>query len=91
MINIGEGLIAAYGIGLIVIFIIIKMFYTPIKFVIKIMLNSVFGGIILLALNTVGNSFGMSIGINAFTALITGVLGAPGLSMLLLLQIVLNA
>lgn len=89
--ELSEGIVAAYGIGLIVIFIIIKIFYTPIKFMIKVMINSVFGGIILFVLNLVGNSFGMSIGINAFTALITGMLGAPGLSMLLLLQIVLNA
>lgn len=85
-----EGIIAAYSVGLILIFIIIRIFYTPLKFVIKVLINSFFGGIILFVLNAAGNSFGISIGINAFTALITGMLGAPGLSMLLLLQIILN-
>ncbi len=89
--NFGSSLIAAYGLGLIVIFIVLKIFYRPLKFLIKIIINSLFGGVILFALNLAGNYFGIGIGINAFTALTTGVLGAPGLSLLLILQIVLNA
>ncbi len=89
--EIGGSLITAYGLGIILIFIILKIFYKPLKFLIKILLNSIFGGIVLFVLNLVGGNIGMSIGINAFTALITGVLGAPGLSLLLLLQVVLNA
>ena len=50
-------------------------------------LNSVFGGLFLLLVNTLGSFFNIHIGINAVTAVIVGILGVPAVIAMLILQI----
>ena len=83
----GEKLIAAYVAGLILLFICIRMFYTPIKLAIRLFASSVIGGVILYGVNVAGSFAGIKIGINIYTALVAGVFGIPGISMMLMLQI----
>ena len=73
-----------YGaIGLIVLFIILKLFKWPLK----ILLNGIFGVILLYVVNLIGANFGLTIGINIVTALIAGTLGIPGVIALILFQL----
>ncbi len=76
-----------YLLGIMVVFVIAKICLKPLKFIIKIVLNSVIGGAALLVLNTVGKIWGIHIGINAITSVIVGILGLPAVIMLLILQI----
>lgn len=73
-----------YGIiAIILLFIILKIFKWPLK----ILLNGIFGVIILYLVNLVGANFGFSIGINIVTALIAGILGIPGVAALIIFKL----
>ena len=82
---INGNLIGAYALGLILLFVFIKVFYTPLKAAIKLVLNAVGGGIILVIINIAGGFLGIQIGINVFTAAVAGFFGIPGVAMMLLL------
>ncbi|PRR80751.1 pro-sigmaK processing inhibitor BofA family protein [Clostridium vincentii] len=73
-----------YGIvAVIVLFIILKIFKWPLK----ILLNGIFGVVLLYIVNLVGANFGFSIGINVVTALIAGILGIPGVAALIIFKL----
>lgn len=82
--------IAAFSIGLLLLFMLIRLFYTPLKLAFKLFLNAISGGVILFLINLAGSLCGIYIGINAVTCAIAGVLGIPGISLLLFLQILLG-
>lgn len=86
----GDNLIVAYAAGLIILFFIIRVFYTPIKIAFKLMLNSIAGGIFLAFLNIVGGIVGIQLGVNVVTSMIAGILGIPGAALMLILQVVLS-
>ncbi len=87
----GENIIIAYAVGLVLLFMLLKVFFTPVRLAFRLLVNSVCGGIVLFVFNLAGAVIGLQIGINAVTAAVTGILGIPGIAMILLLQIVLKA
>ena len=84
-----NNLIGAYALGLILLLVFIKIFYTPLKVALKLCCNAIFGGLILVFINFLGEYIGLSIGVNLLTSLVAGVLGLPGISLMLMLQIAL--
>ena len=84
-----NNLIAAYAVGLVLLFFLIRIFYTPLKFAVKLIGNAIAGGLFLLFINLVGGIVNIQIGINIFTALTVGLLGIPGAALMLILQVVL--
>lgn len=78
--------ILAYAIGLVMIYIVCKIFVKPLKWIFKLVLNAVIGGLILVTINFIGGFAGMNIIINPLTALITGFLGIPGIALIIILQ-----
>ena len=76
-----------YILGLMIIFVLARICLKPIKFIIRIILNSVVGAVLLFLINTVGGFFGIHIGINAVTAVAVGLLGLPAVILMLILQI----
>lgn len=74
---------------LIVIFIVGKIFFVPLKSIFKLLINSILGGILIYIVNIVGASFGFHIGLNVGTALFTGLLGVPGVVFLVVLKIII--
>lgn len=85
----GIEVIFAYIFGIIMLFLVAKLLLIPIKIVWKLALNAIVGGITLLLINFIGGFFGLYIPINIITALITGILGVPGVVMILILQYIL--
>ncbi len=75
-------------LGLVLVLFVLKIFGKPIKFLIKIAINTFLGGIVLLIINTLGAGFKIAIGINYLTALIVGILGLPGVILLILLSLI---
>lgn len=84
-----NNLIAAYAVGLVLLFFLIRIFYTPLKFALKLIGNAIAGGLFLLFVNLVGGIVNIQIGINIYTALTVGLLGIPGAALMLILQVVL--
>ncbi|MBE5812373.1 MAG: pro-sigmaK processing inhibitor BofA [Clostridiales bacterium] len=85
----GIEVIFAYIFGIIMLFLVAKLLLIPVKIVWKLAINAIIGGITLLLINFLGGFFGLYIPINIITALITGILGVPGVVMILILQYIL--
>lgn len=78
--------IFAYIIGVVLLYFLGKFFIVPMKTVLKLIYNSVLGGIIILIINFVGGFFSFQIALNPITAFITGTLGVPGVVLLIVLK-----
>lgn len=64
---------------IIVIYLFGRILVKPLKKVLKILINSILGGIALYAINTIGGVFEFHIGLNVVTILMIGFLQIPGL------------
>lgn len=74
---------------IIAVIIIAKLLAWPFKLIFKLIINIIIGGLLLLIVNTFGASFGLHIPFNAITALVSGILGVPGVILLIILQYIL--
>lgn len=74
--------IFGYVLGIIVLYVVCLFFIKPIKFIFRIVLNCSFGAVMLWGINFVGGILGVQIGINLFTSVIAGYMGAPGVVLL---------
>lgn len=81
--------IIAYVVGLILIYVCCWIFIRPLKWLFKLLFNGVLGGLILVAINFIGGFAGLHITINPLSALITGLLGVPGVVLIIILQFIL--
>ncbi|MEN6347925.1 MAG: pro-sigmaK processing inhibitor BofA family protein [Syntrophomonas sp.] len=75
---------------LLVIYFASQIFLKPIKLLWKLLLNSVLGLILLVAVNFIGGYFSFVLPINVVTVLISGFLGIPGILMLICFQILIK-
>lgn len=82
------GVILAYAVGIILLFILGRLFLTPLKLLLKLLLNSLLGAMAILLVNTVGSLFGFHIAFNIYTAFIVGTLGIPGFVLLVILKLI---
>lgn len=80
-------LYAVFLLGMVLLCLIGICFRKPLKFLIRLAFQSVLGGVILILLNTVGAVWGFYIGVNVITAFTVGLLGLPGLLLLIALKI----
>ena len=70
------------------IFIFGKILIVPIKKIVKLIVNSILGGVLLIFINYIGGIFfNFSIGVNIWTSVIVGILGIPGAILLVLIKI----
>ncbi len=77
-----EVLLYIAGFGILLLFL--RLFAKPLRFVLRVGVNTVLGGILLMLLNSFGSTFGLQLAVNPFTALVAGMLGLPGIFALLL-------
>lgn len=75
-------IIAAFAVGLIVLCLIAKIISIPMKLLWKLVTNSIVGAIMLWVVNL----FGAGIEITFIKALIAGVLGIPGVIIVLIMN-----
>ena len=64
-----------------------KILILPLKQIIKLLLNSIFGGVIILLINWIGTSFNFHIGLNILTSIFVGILGIPGAILLIIFKL----
>lgn len=72
------------------LFIFGRIFIVPIKKVLKLVINSILGGLVIFLINLIGNSFGFHIGLNFFTSILIGILGIPGAVFLVILKLLIG-
>ena len=67
---------------------VIQLFSAPLRLALKVLLNTLLGFASLFLLNLTSGLTGLTLGLNLFNALTIGVLGIPGLALLVLLKLV---
>ena len=70
-----------------IILIFGKRFIVPIRIILKLVINSCLGMLIIFIINLIGQSFSFHIGLNILNAIIVGILGIPGAALLIILKI----
>ncbi len=78
------GVFLTFGGALILLFLLGKTLLIPLKILLKMAANSLLGGVLLVVLNALGSSVGLMIPLNLVNAVTVGILGVPGVIMLLL-------
>lgn len=81
--------IAAYLVGLLLLYVFGRVLVVPIRILMKLLINGLIGGVVLLLFNLVGGIFNLSIAVSPLNAIIVGVLGIPGVILILIFQMVL--
>lgn len=73
-------------ICILLIVLLFKIIKTPLKWALKLLLNAISGFFALVILNFFGGIVGLNLTINLINCLVAGILGLPGVILLLLLK-----
>lgn len=76
--------IVSFLIGIAILVVVLKLIALPFKLIIKFIINSVIGGILLFGLGFLG----ISIVIKWWTVLLTGLFGVPGLIVAIIISLI---
>ena len=90
MVGLDIPVILAFAFGIIILYIVGRILFVPLKLVFRLLINGLVGGLLLWIINIIGEAFGFSIAINPVTALVAGILGVPGVVLLIALKYVLG-
>lgn len=82
------GILLAYAFGIFAIYVIGYLFLVPIRLLLKLVVNSLLGGLFIIVVNFIGGYWDFFIPLNILSSVIVGILGLPG-AILLVLQIYL--
>lgn len=80
------GILLAYGFGILALYIVGYLLLVPFKFLLRLIGNSILGGLLIILINLLGGGWGIAIPLNFFSALLVGVLGIPGAILLVFLN-----
>lgn len=79
------GVFLTFGGALILIFLLGKALVVPFKVVLRLILNSIAGAVLIIVINFIGMNIGIWIPMNVVNSFAVGILGVPGVVLLLLL------
>ena len=77
----------AFAAGIFLLWLLFKLLAFPLKILWKLLLNAVLGAVMLLLFNLLGGVIGFVIPITPWSALCAGVLGIPGVIILIVLYL----
>ncbi len=78
-----------FALGLVLLYFTGWLLLAPLKFIMKLLVNGLLGGLLLLVINLIGGFFSVTIAINPLSAVIAGYFGLPGIILLLLFKLIL--
>lgn len=82
-------ILLAWLAGIILVLAFGKALKVPLKYAVKLLINGLLGGIVIIVINYFGQYINFSISLNIFSALIVGTLGLPGVILLIILKYLL--
>ena len=82
--------IIAFIACLFFLFMIGKIFIVPLKTILKLIFNSIIGGVIIFIINLIGGFFNFHIGLNIITSIFVGILGIPGAVVVVFIKLLLG-
>ena len=83
------GLTEKISLGVFALFlcvVVVRVFHTPLKLMMRVFFNTLLGFGALAILNLTSTVTGIALGVNVLNAVVIGILGVPGLGLLLLMQ-----
>lgn len=78
------GIFLAYAMGMLLVYLAGRFLLVPLKWLVRILINSLVGGVIICLINFMGGELGVFLPMNPLTAVIVGILGIPGVVMLII-------
>jgi inhibitor of the pro-sigma K processing machinery len=82
-------IILAWIIGILIVMAFGKVLLLPLKVIGRLVLNGIIGGIAIFVINLLGAPLGFTISLNLISALIAGILGLPGIILLVIFKFLL--
>ncbi|HHU91268.1 MAG TPA: pro-sigmaK processing inhibitor BofA [Clostridiaceae bacterium] len=82
-------IILAWIIGVLIVFAFGKAMLLPLKILLRLVINGILGGIAIIIINLIGAPLGFTISLNLFSAFVAGILGLPGIILLVILKFLL--
>lgn len=82
--------VLAIAFGIMGLYLLARLLVYPLRVLTKIAASSLIGAVLLVVFNFLGGFVGLSIGVNIFTVLTVGFLGAPGFLTLLIIRNILG-
>lgn len=86
-------LVEKIALGFTALFLIVaavRLFSSPLKLAVRVLLNAALGFLAMWLLNLTTAYTGLSLGLNLFNGLVVGILGVPGFVLLVLVRWVLT-
>jgi len=82
--------VLAWVAGVLIVIALGKVLLLPMKFVLKLVVNGLLGGLAIIVINLLAQPLlGFFIPLNIISALVAGILGLPGIILLVILQFML--
>lgn len=81
-------ILVAYIVGILLLLLLGRVMLVPLKVMLRFVYNALLGGVIIIIINFIGSLIGFKIALNIFTALIIGLLGVPGIILLVVLKFI---
>ena len=78
-----------FALGLVLLYLSGWLLLAPLKFILKLVLSGLLGGVLLLVINLIGGLFSVTIAINPLSAVVAGYFGVPGIILLFVLKLIL--
>ncbi|NLN65483.1 MAG: SigmaK-factor processing regulatory BofA [Clostridiaceae bacterium] len=82
-------ILLAWVAGILLILAFGKALKVPVKIAVKLLINGLLGGAVILLINLLGQYLNFQISLNVLSALIVGTLGLPGIILLIVLKYLL--
>ncbi|NPV70044.1 MAG: pro-sigmaK processing inhibitor BofA [Firmicutes bacterium] len=82
--------LAAYAVAVAVVFMAVKVLFTPLKFAFYVVYYAIVGGLVLWGINVIGALVGLHLPLNPVAAFLSGYLGVPGILLVYALQRILT-
>ncbi len=73
-------------VTVVLVLVCILIFTKPIRFILKLLINTLIGFVVLILINKFGAYIGVTLGVNWINAAVVGILGVPGVALLLILR-----
>lgn len=86
MLGIQYEVIIAYLVGLALLYVVGWLLLAPLKVVLKLVVNALIGGAMLVLINFLGGAIHLQVPLNFVNALVAGFLGIPGVVLIVALN-----
>lgn len=89
VIDLDFNVIITFIVCILFLLILGKIFVLPFKSIMRLIGNSIMGGLIIYIINLIGGLWGFHIGLNLITSIFVGILGIPGAILLIILKLII--